>query len=100
MELTKIWEELKTTGSYTPAWEPCKDGYSFEDCYNICKALAEKEKAVTFRKTRTVYFFKEGLEFSIYATYDFENYNSSEEPGFKDSLHYVIKINKFKNIEW
>lgn len=94
-ELEAIWNTLLTTGKYTPDWEPKKKVESLHSCEFICLALADETREVKLdRNLKVDRYFKDGREFEILHTYDFENYKSSQELGFSDTAHYLIRLVK------
>ena len=94
-KIEAIWKELNETGEYTPAWKPNKAEESEKAAEEICEAIIKelggKIKVIRCCGTRTNHYVKDGKTFAIFHTYDFENFNSSEEPGFAESSHYTIK---------
>lgn len=95
MNTTAIWNTLKTTGSYTPAWTPNNSAESCKACEAVCEALAT-DKVVDHIKGcgNITTYLREGIKFMVYCTYDFTNFSSSEDPGFAESRHYTIKTLK------
>lgn len=86
MELTKVWTELLAKGEYhLPTLEEAKE---------LAVALADKVKAVRCCGCSVDYYWKDHQEFGIYHTYDFAKFKSSEEPGFAESSHYVIRLHR------
>ena len=92
--LNTIWNELLTTGEYTPTWTPGNEAQSLTDCLAIANELSDLTKEVRCCGTSVNYYWHEGLEFGIYHTFDFANFKSSEEPGFSETSHYTIKLHK------
>lgn len=92
--INNIWNTLLTTGEYTPAWTAGNDEQSLADCRTICKELADLTKDARCCGTSVTYFWKDGLEFGIYRTHDFDSFKSYEEPGFAESAHYNIQLHR------
>lgn len=90
-----IWNELITTGEYTPHWKPGHERQSLEVATAICEAIIKnlggKKKAIRCCGTKTNHYLKDGKTFAIFHTYDFANHKSSEEPGFAESSHFIIR---------
>lgn len=90
-----IWKELSETKKYTPDWKPDETEKSFKDAEEICEAIIKdlggKKKVIRCGGTRTNHYQKDGKTFAIFHTFDFENFNSSEDPGFAETSHFIIR---------
>lgn len=93
MNITTIWNTLKTTGSYTPDWTPGHPEESCKACEAICEALSTDTKVDHIKGAGNLHIYsREGIRFMIYNTYG--DFKSSDEPGFNESRHYTIKTLK------
>lgn len=90
-----IWNELTTKGSYTPRWKPGHEAQSLEVATSICEALCRelggKKKVIRCCGLRVNNWLVCGKTLGIFHTYDFANFKSSEEPGFAETSHYIIR---------
>lgn len=90
-----IWNELTTKGSYTPRWKPGHEAQSLEVATSICEALCRelggKKKVIRCCGLRVNNWLVCGKTLGIFHTYDFHKFSSSEEPGFAETSHYIIR---------
>ena len=90
-----IWNELTTKGSYTPRWKPGHEAQSLEVATSICEALCRelggKKKVIRCCGLRMNNWLVCGKTLGIFHTYDFHKFSSSEEPGFAETSHYIIR---------
>lgn len=90
-----IWNELTTKGSYTPSWKPGHEAQSLEVATSICEALCRelggKKKVIRCCGLRVNNWLVCGKTLGIFHTYDFHKFSSSEEPGFAETSHYIIR---------
>lgn len=90
-----IWNELTTKGSYTPRWKPGHEAQSLEVAISICEALCRelggKKKVIRCCGLRINNWLVCGKTLGIFHTYDFHKFSSSEEPGFAETSHYIIR---------
>lgn len=83
---TKVWAELLEKDEYhLPTLEEAKE---------LAEALAVKVKTVHCCGCSVDYYWRDQLEFGIYHTYNFAEFKSSQEPGFTESAHYVIRLHR------
>ena len=90
-----IWNELTTKGSYTPRWKPGHEAQSLAVATSICEALCRelggKKKVIRCCGLRVNNWLVCGKTLGIFHTYDFHKFSSSEEPGFAETSHYIIR---------
>ena len=90
MNITAIWNTLKAEGKYTPEWTPGQEAENLQAAKTVCEQLATSSKT---DKLGITTYKREGIKFMIYSTYG--NFSSSEEPGFRDTHHYIIRTHRF-----
>lgn len=90
-----IWNELITKGEFTPRWKPGHEAQNLEVatfiCEALCRELGGKKKITRCCGTRVNNWLVCGKTLGIFHTYDFANFKSSEEPGFAETSHYIIR---------
>ena len=92
MNITAIWNTLKAEGKYTPEWTPGQEAENLQAAKVVCEQLATSSKT---DKMGITTYKREGIKFMIYSTYNFEDFRSSEESGFRDTHHYIIRTHRF-----